>query len=75
MEFWGICFYYKWLFYRGKTKNKRTVNVKAETSGRVVERLVERGSAVKADQAICKIAVEDRAVAIDEAMQALNKQR
>ena len=58
---------------RGKTENKRTVNVKAETSGRVVERLVERGSAVTTGQTICKIAVEDREVAIDEALQALNK--
>ena len=58
---------------RGKTENKRTVNVKAEINGRVVERLVERGSAVTAGQTICKIAVEDRAVAIDEAMQVLNK--
>ncbi len=58
---------------RGKTENKRTVNVKAETNGRVIERLVERGSTVTAGQTMCKIAVEDRAVAIDEAMQALNK--
>ena len=58
---------------RGKTENKRTVDVKAEISGRVVERLVERGSAIKTGQTMCKIAVEDRAVAIDEALQALNK--
>ncbi len=58
---------------RGKTENKRTVDVKAETTGRVIERLIERGSSVKAGQNMCKIAIEDRAVAVDEAAQALNK--
>ena len=58
---------------RGKTENKRTVDVKTETTGRVEERLVERGSEVKEGQVLCKIAIEDRIVAVDEALQTLNK--
>ena len=58
---------------RGKTKNKRTVDVKSETSGRVAARLIERGSVVQKGQLLCEIRVEDREVAIDEALQALNK--
>ena len=58
---------------RGKTKNKRTVNIKSETSGLVEARLIERGSSVKKGQILCKLAVEDRSVAIDEALQSFNK--
>ena len=58
---------------RGKTENKRTVDVKTETTGRIEERLIERGSEVTKGQVLCKIAIEDRRVAVDEALQTLNK--
>ena len=58
---------------RGKTENKRTVEVKTETTGRIEARLIERGSEVKEGQVLCKIAIEDRRVAVDEALQTLNK--
>src|SRR5690606_2986171 len=40
---------------RGRTENKRTVEVKAETAGRVVERPVDRGSEVAAGDLLCRI--------------------
>ena len=58
---------------RGKTENKRTVDVKTEITGRIEERLIERGSEVTEGQVLCKIAIEDRRVAVDEALQTLNK--
>ena len=48
------------LTLRGRTENKRTVVVRAETDGRVVARPVERGDAVAAGDLLCQIAAEDR---------------
>ena len=45
---------------RGRTENKRTVDVRAETSGRVVERPIERGDRVRQGDVLCRLALEDR---------------
>ncbi len=55
---------------RGYTQNKRTVEVRAETSGRVVERPVERGDRVAAGALLCRLAVEDRDARVNEAQEA-----
>ncbi|MEZ5561311.1 MAG: efflux RND transporter periplasmic adaptor subunit, partial [Pseudomonadales bacterium] len=60
---------------RGKTENKRTVTVKAETAGRIVERPVERGTAVAEGDLLCRIATEDRIAGLNEAREALNQAR
>ena len=52
---------------RGRTENKRTVAVKAETAGRVVERPVDRGTAVSQGDVLCRISVEDREAGLAEA--------
>ena len=58
---------------RGKTANKRTVQVRAEILGRVVERPVERGSQVAQGDLLCRISVEDRKVGLLEARESLNE--
>lgn len=58
---------------RGRTENKRTVEVKAETSGRVVGRPVERGSQVGHGDLLCRISTEDREAALAEARAALDQ--
>lgn len=58
---------------RGRTENKRTVEVKAETAGRVVERPVDRGSEVAAGDLLCRIAIEDREAQLAEARAALEQ--
>ena len=58
---------------RGKTTNKRTVEVKAELAGQVVERPVERGTQVAAGDLLCRISTEDREVALQEARAMLNQ--
>ncbi len=60
---------------RGRTENKRTVEVKAETSGRIVERAVERGTEVKEGDLLCRISTEDRDAGLDEARAALEEAR
>ncbi len=60
---------------RGRTENKRTVEVKAETSGRIVERPVERGTEVQEGDLLCRISMEDRMAALDEARAALEEAR
>lgn len=45
---------------RGRTENKRTVDVRAETGGRVVERRIERGDRVVRGDLLCRLAMEDR---------------
>ncbi len=52
---------------RGRTQNKRTVEVKAETSGRVVERPVERGTRVAEGDLLCRLSIEDRRAGLEEA--------
>jgi membrane fusion protein, multidrug efflux system len=60
---------------RGKTENKRTVDVKVELSGTVVKRPVERGTLVAKNELLCEISIEDRQVALVEAREALNQAR
>ena len=60
---------------RGKTANKRTVNVKVELAGSVIDRPVERGSIVEQGDLLCEISIEDRQVALVEASEALNQSR
>ncbi len=60
---------------RGKTENKRTVQVKAETTGRIVARPVERGSRVAEGDVLCRISLEDRQVGLMEARESLNQAR
>lgn len=60
---------------RGRTENKRTVEVRAETAGRIVERPVERGSEVQTGDLLCRIRTEDREVALAEAQAALAQAR
>ena len=60
---------------RGRTENKRTVEVRAETSGRVVERPVERGTRVAAGDLLCRIAVEDRNARLAQAEAAVEQAR
>jgi multidrug efflux system membrane fusion protein len=58
---------------RGKTENKRTVSVKAETAGRIVERPVERGERVEAGEVLCQISLEDRYAKLTEMREAFNQ--
>ena len=60
---------------RGKTDNKRTVSVKAETAGRIIERPVERGTAVAEGDLLCQISMEDRYAALAESREGLNQAR
>lgn len=64
---------YREVVLRGRTENKRTVEVKAETAGRITERAVERGSPVRAGDLLCRISVDDRFAALAEARAALEQ--
>ena len=56
---------------RGRTESKRIVDIKAEISGAIVSRPVERGTYVNKGDLLCEIAVEDRHAALQEAEAAL----
>ncbi len=58
---------------RGKTQNKRTVQVRTEIQGRVVNRAVERGQSVAANQLLCRLSVDDRQAAFVESQQRVNQ--
>ena len=58
---------------RGKTQNKRTVQVSTEIQGRVVSRAVERGQSVAANQLLCRLSVDDRQAALVESQQRVNQ--
>ena len=60
---------------RGRTENKRTVQVSAETTGRVVERPVERGDQVEEGDLLCRIAIEDRQARVTQAKEAVHQAR
>ena len=60
---------------RGKTQNKRTVTVRAEIAGSIVERPVERGSRVSAGDLLCRISLEDRQASLAESQAALQQAR
>ncbi len=58
---------------RGRTQNKRSLDVRAETSGRLLARPVERGAAVKAGDLLCELALDDRQARVEEAAAALQQ--
>ena len=66
---------FRHLRVRGKTENKRTVQVRAELTGIVVQRPVERGSRVTAGDLLCRISVEDREAELRLTLEALNQVR
>ena len=65
----------KTLKIRGRTENKRTVDVRAETAGRIVNRPVERGDDVKQGDLLCEIALDDRGARVTEADEAVEQAR
>ena len=60
---------------RGKTQNKRTVQVRTEIQGRMVNRAVERGQSVATNQLLCGLSVDDRQAALVESQQRVNQAR
>ena len=60
---------------RGKTQNKRTVEVRTEVPGRVVNRAVERGQVVAANEMLCGLSIEDRQASLVESQQRVNQAR
>ena len=60
---------------RGKTTNKRTVKVKAELTGTITHRPVQRGSQVKSGDLLCRISTEDRRASLKEAAALLYQAR
>lgn len=61
------------LSVRGRTLNKRTVQVQSQIDGLLLERLVERGDVVTRGQLLCKVSVEDRKAALTEAVAAVEQ--
>lgn len=51
----------------GRTEAQRKVQVRAETSGQVVEKVAEKGQAVKAGDVLIRLGMEDRAARLREA--------
>lgn len=60
---------------RGKTQNKRTVEVRTEVPGRVVNRAVEKGQVVAANELLCGLSIEDRQASLVESQQRVNQAR
>jgi len=60
---------------RGRTENKRTVEVKAETGGRIAERAVEKGQRIAAGQLLCRIEMDHREAQLLEGTESLNQAR
>jgi len=60
---------------RGRTENKRSVDVRAETQGRVQSRPVDKGARVAQGDLLCKLAVEDRDASLIEARENFNQAR
>ena len=56
---------------RGRTENKRTVDVRAEITGRILERPVERGDQVAQGDLLCRVSIDDRQAALTEAQAAV----
>ncbi|HEX4182096.1 MAG TPA: efflux RND transporter periplasmic adaptor subunit, partial [Caulobacteraceae bacterium] len=52
---------------RGRTQAARTVSVRAETSGVVAETPILQGTSVRAATVLCRLAVDARQAAVDEA--------
>jgi len=53
---------------RGRTKANRTVNVRAEVAGRVINLPRDRGAAVEAGDPICELDIEDHQLRLAESM-------
>ena len=60
---------------RGTTRSKRSVLVRAQIGGTVINRPVERGDRVETGQLLCQISIDDREVALRESREALNRAR
>jgi len=58
---------------RGRTQNKRSVQARAETRGRIEARPVEKGDSVVAGDLLCELAIEDRRASVTEAAAALQQ--
>lgn len=58
---------------KGKTEANRFVDIKAEVSGQVESLPVKKGTVVKAGDVLCKIAVEDRELRLQEAQAAADQ--
>ena len=58
---------------RGRTENKRTVDVRAETVGRIVARPVELGDRVTAGDVLCRVSMDDRGARLVEAQAAVRQ--
>ena len=58
---------------RGRTENKRTVDVRAETVGRVVDRPVELGDRVAVGDVLCRLSMDDRRPRLTEAQAAVRQ--
>ena len=61
------------LTVRGRTETKRAVAIRAETAGRIIDRPIERGSAVEEGDLLCRLAIDDRQAGLNEAREALNQ--
>ena len=61
----------KTLTIRGRTENKRTVDVRAETAGRIIDRPVERGDDVNRGDLLCQLALDDRGARVEEAQESV----
>jgi multidrug efflux system membrane fusion protein len=59
----------------GQTEAKRTVKVRAESSGRVVALPVEKGLRVEEGDLLCKLALDDRQIKLEEATSQLRHAR
>lgn len=60
---------------RGRTESKRSVDVKAEIAATLVSRPAERGMRVSKGDLLCQLAIDDRAVALQEARAAFETSR
>ena len=56
------------IILRGRTEAKRSVDLRAETSGRVVEILVRKGAIVRRGDVIVRLAMDDREARLAEAV-------
>ncbi len=63
----------RFLTLRGRTQSKRIVDVKAELSGKVIARPIERGARVVRGDLLCQLALDDRQVALTQMQAALKE--
>ncbi|MBT8149617.1 MAG: efflux RND transporter periplasmic adaptor subunit [Gammaproteobacteria bacterium] len=63
----------RYLVMRGKTQSKHSVEVKAETDGRVVDRPVERGARVKKGDLLCQLKINEKELLVEEMRTALEQ--